>query len=372
MGVKKYRAKGKEYWRVDEWIVVNGRRKRVRQSKIPTKEQAVAYAAKLKADAFEGRFFDVKKEKPSPTVAELCAMYEPKSRREKKSWQSDVARSRYLCRHLGTRFVTTLTQRDIDEYRELRLAEVTRRGGRPSPASLDLELAQLKRMCSYAVECGITPINPVARVKLLRKPNVRTVTVDEATFAKLVEAADQAYRPILLMAYDTGMRESEILNLRWSQLDLKAGAVRLGAEDTKTSKARTVFLTDRVRKAIAALPRHLGTDYVFVSCRTGSKWSELRRMFNRARKAIGREEMWFHDLRRSFVTNARRRGVQESVVMRMSGHRTRNVFDRYNVVDDSDVQQAVKVIEAGAAKALADASVEAGRVLDTVRGGRSE
>ena len=56
------------------------------------------------------------------------------------------------------------------------------------------------------------------------------------------------------------------------------------------------------------------------------------------------------DLRRSFVTNARRRGVPESVVMRMSGHRTRAVFERYNIVEEDDLRDAVKRIEAGVAK----------------------
>jgi integrase len=55
--------------------------------------------------------------------------------------------------------------------------------------------------------------------------------------------------------------------------------------------------------------------------------------------------MWFHDLRRSFVTNARRFGVPESVVMRMSGHKTRAVFDRYNIVSVDDLRQAVDRIE---------------------------
>ena len=55
--------------------------------------------------------------------------------------------------------------------------------------------------------------------------------------------------------------------------------------------------------------------------------------------------LWFHDLRRSFITRARRVGVPESVVMRMSGHRTRAVFERYNVVDTQDLRAAVRALE---------------------------
>ena len=90
---------------------------------------------------------------------------------------------------------------------------------------------------------------------------------------------------------------------------------------------------------------------------TGTRWEDARKLFKRACRKLGLDHVWFHDLRRSFVTNARRRGVAESVVMRMSGHRTRNVFDRYNIVEDEDVKNAVKVIEAGAAR---DLQVKAG------------
>ncbi len=101
-----------------------------------------------------------------------------------------------------------------------------RRKRPPSPASLDRELAQLKRMCSYGVECGLLQTNPVARVKLLNKPNVRRTVIDEATFANLVELADPELKSILITAYDTGMRKGEILNLRWSQVDLRIGAIQ--------------------------------------------------------------------------------------------------------------------------------------------------
>jgi integrase len=90
---------------------------------------------------------------------------------------------------------------------------------------------------------------------------------------------------------------------------------------------------------------------VFGTIREGKrrikKGHGFRKGFNRAKKAAGLSHIWFHDLRRSFVTNARKRGVPESVVMKMSGHRTRNVFARYNIIDDADLREAVKKIELG-------------------------
>jgi integrase len=74
--------------------------------------------------------------------------------------------------------------------------------------------------------------------------------------------------------------------------------------------------------------------------------------FDRACKKAGLQGLWFHDLRRSSVTNARRRGVPESVVMKMSGHKTRAVFDRYNIIDEEDLRAAVKRIEAGISRDL--------------------
>jgi integrase len=73
-------------------------------------------------------------------------------------------------------------------------------------------------------------------------------------------------------------------------------------------------------------------------------------MFARAIDEANLEGLWFHDLRRSFVTNARRHGVPESVVMRISGHKTRAVFDRYNIVSEDDLRAAVSRIEASRAE----------------------
>jgi len=362
LGVRKYSSNGRTYFRVDVWLTLaDGRLKRFRKSKVPTREQAEALEGKVKAASFEGRFFEMARP-PTLTVAEAWALYEPVTRRDNDSWQSDVGRALFLIRHLGREQVMSLNQARIDAYRTARLGEPTRRKAAPSWQTLDHEVGLLKRFVEYARKSGKVPTNPLAGVALLRKPNVRRVLISEEQAAQLVEKAEALLRPIVLVAYDTGMRRNEILKLRWDQVDLREACLRLCAEDTKTDRPRNVYLTSRTLAAIRAVPRHVRSPYVFVNPHTGRPWINIRRMWRRSCKAAGLAEgVWFHDTRRSFCTNARRRKVPESVVMRMSGHRTRTVFDRYNIVEDEDVKDAVAQLEAGAAAVL-------GRVLDTSGG----
>jgi integrase len=344
MGVSKYMARGKVRWRVDTYVALpDGKGRRIRMKRIPTREQAEALEHKMLAEAFEGRFFDRVKE-PTATVRELWSEYEPITKRDNDSWQSDVGRSAHLIRLLGDRRASRLTRGDVEEYRTKRQAETTRRGGTPAPGTLDREVELLKRVINYAVACGRLPTNSIAGVKLLRVPNVRRVVLDEEAFQRLLTKAEAWLRPILLVAFDTGMRKSEVLNLRWSQLDLKAGAVRLGAEDTKTDEPRVVYLTERVLRTLAEQPRLLHADYVFVNPATGRPYADIQGAVERAREASGLGGVWVHDLRRSFVTLARRSGLPESVVARFSGHRTPAVFKRYNIVEEQDLKAAVEVL----------------------------
>lgn len=358
MGVSKYMQEGQRFWKVDLWLTLpDGRASRFRKKKIPTKEQAEALVSKVKTEAFEGRYFD-RVRVPKITVTKAWEDYEPVSKRDNDTWQSEAGRAKHLKRILGPQLVASLTVKDIDEYRTKRGKDITQRGAPPQSATLDLEVELLKRIINYAVASKILPANPIASVKLLRKSNVRKSVIDEATFSKLHAEAEDFFKPIILVAYDTGMRKSEVLDLKWSQVQLKDGTIRLSADDTKTENPRIICLTQRVIEMLKKLPRRLGCDFVFPNPETKKPWNECRKVFQRACRKAGLEGAWFHDLRRSFVTNSRRRGVPESVVMKMSGHKTRAVFDRYNIVEEEDLRAAVKKIEAGIATDL-------GHVLDT-------
>jgi hypothetical protein len=84
---------------------------------------------------------------------------------------------------------------------------------------LDKEVELLKRMLNYAVACGSLASNPIAAVKLLRKPNVRRSVLDGAAFERLLTAAEDQLKPIILVAFDTGCgcaRSSGYAGRRWT------------------------------------------------------------------------------------------------------------------------------------------------------------
>jgi len=137
MGVTRYQADGQTWWRVDAWVVdQDGRHVRFRKKRIPTKEQALAVAAKVRTESFEGSFL-VRRRLSRQTVAELWKAYAPAAERDNASWKTDKGRAWHLLRHLGAVQAERLSLREVDAYRDARLKETTRRGGAPTPATLD-------------------------------------------------------------------------------------------------------------------------------------------------------------------------------------------------------------------------------------------
>ena len=185
--------------------------------------------------------------------------------------------------------------------------------------------------------------------------NTRRKLIPETDFAKLLDSADSDLRPILLVAYDTGLRKTSILRLKWEHVDLSGerGRIHLTeAEIKEHSGVPVVVLTDRATTTLRGIPKS-ESGFVFVNPRTKKPWVDIRRMFKRALKGAGlHKSIWFHDQRRSFITNSRRRGVDETTVMSMSGHKTRSAFTRYNIADVSDQEAAVAKIEVGRTREL--------------------
>jgi integrase len=204
--------------------------------------------------------------------------------------------------------------------------------------TLNWELRILKTILNRAVLNGLLEKNPIQRVRGYKEiSRDRTLTQEE--YEALLGHCSPRLSAIVQLAYWTGMRRGEILGLRWDQVDFKHKVINLEASDTKTQEKREVPLTDELVGIIQRTPKTLGCPYVFTH--KGQRIKNIKTAFWNAVRAAGIKDFRFHDLRHCAVTNLRKAGVSDSVIMSISGHRTYAMFRRYNRIDREDRLEAL-------------------------------
>jgi integrase len=156
-------------------------------------------------------------------------------------------------------------------------------------------------------------------------------------------------RPAVTFAYYTGWRmASEILKLTWSQVDLEAGTVRLEAHTTKNDDARPIYLPQVLLDVLEQQwQEHLEQypDCPHIFHRRGNRVISYAKDWRKAITEAGLVGKLPHDFRRTAVRNLVRAGVPERVAMAITGHKTRSVFERYNIVSDGDLREAARRLE---------------------------
>ena len=146
-------------------------------------------------------------------------------------------------------------------------------------------------------------------------------------------------RTMLVIGYHLGMRAGEIINLRWDQVDWHHNLIRLEKRQTKGKQARVAPLYGELR-AWLDMAYAVRGDCSFIVNYQGERISEYKRAWNTARVAAGLPNLLVHDLRRTAVRNMVRAGIPEKQAMLISGHKTRSIFERYNITDERDIRIA--------------------------------
>jgi integrase len=148
---------------------------------------------------------------------------------------------------------------------------------------------------------------------------------------------------------------SEVQKLHWRQVDLGVGAVRLDPGTTKNDEGREFPFTKELRVLLEAqkakteaLQRERGIICPWVFHRAGKPIKYFRRSWKTACKNAGLPGRIPHDFRRTAVRNLVRAGVPERVAMQMTGHKTRSVFERYNIVSSADLMEAARRLDEAA------------------------
>jgi integrase len=259
-----------------------------------------------------------------------------------------------------TAFVAHRQQQGIVAFKGKRKGERT---GDVSNSEINRELGLLDRIFSLAIKQNRLPASSKPHIPKLREPAARSGFFEKDQVAAVVAHLPAEIQPVVEFAYITGWRlQSEIAPLEWRQVDFTAGEVRLNAGTTKNGEGRVFPMTADLRALLKArevehdLMKKTGliTPLVFFRIvakgRGGAK--EVRRIkaftrvWRQACIAAGCPGRIPHDLRRSAIRTFVRKGISESVAMRLSGHKTRSVFDRYNIVSNGDLRAAARALDA--------------------------
>ena len=227
-----------------------------------------------------------------------------------------------------------------------------------SNAAINRELIALKRMFTLAVQGGKLIARPY--IPLLKESNVRQGFFEPEEFTSVKNQLPVHMQGIAAFACITGWRTpSEILPLEWRQVDMMAGEVRIDAGTTKNGDGRVFPFTTDLRRVledqqrVAERLQREGTITRFVFCypsgpKAGQRITEsafIHRWW-RARVAAGCPGRIPHDFRRTAVRNLVRAGVPERIAMQLTGHKTRSVFERYNIVSPGDLREAARRLDA--------------------------
>jgi len=229
--------------------------------------------------------------------------------------------------------------------------------GPASNATINRELALLRRAFNLGKQATPPKVGTVPRFPMLAENNVRKGFFEHEAFLAVRRELPEEIRPIITFAYYTGCRKGEILALQWRQVDLSERVVRLEPGETKNDEARTIPLAPDLFEMLKLQQESRAAhfpDCPWVFARAGEQILDFRAAWDAACKAAGfvakdgekeKPTRLFHDLRRTGVRNLIRAGVPERVAMMISGHKTRAVFDRYNIVSEADLKDAARKLD---------------------------
>jgi integrase len=270
------------------------------------------------------------------------------SKSRKRSWKGDVELTAKLKEHFKDAYLDALNPDSVERFlNALRKKGKTmpkREGREPEhrpykPASLNRYIACVKTIVNRAIANNLLDRNPIKGVKLFKENNIRDRVLTQEEYEALLAVCAVHLKPMVVLAYLTGMRKGEIIRLRWDQLNLAGKVIRLMPEDTKTNEAREVPLDDTLVEVLRAVPRLVGCPFVFTHNRKPIR--EVRTAFDRACVKAGIQNFRFHDLRHCAITNLSKAGVREKVIMSISGHKTTHMLRRYDSVDKDDRTEAL-------------------------------
>ena len=257
----------------------------------------------------------------------------------KASASDDKTRGDHLKAYLGECKAVQVTPLMVDNFRiKMTKTKSKKTDDFYSGTTINKIVSLGRRIYYLGMDAGKVNKNPFARRGVFKEePKGQYVTDDE--FWHIHDNLVDYLKPVIVTAYNTGMRRGEIIDLKWDRVDLFRKSIDLTPKDTKTEDPRIIYFSSNEALTNvfieAAKNKRRKQIYVFVTPEGKKipKWY-LERLLKQACKKAEVGPYRLHDLRHSFNTNMLKAGVAKTVIMKLTGHKTDAMFTRYTHLDE--------------------------------------
>jgi integrase len=283
---------------------------------------------------------------------------------QQKCLRNNIEHLGHLVKFFGNRPLNQFEMDEQSRYRAFRKREGAADG------TIKLEISLLSAMFNEALENKLIPIT-VKPGKFDRSgDSIPRRPVTDQEYQALLDKANEDFKDVLMCAYESGMRSSEIIGLKRSQVHLdlqhisgaKLDFISLGIFDTKNKTERVIPVSDELKPVLERrIKDKAADDFVFTN-RTGRPYfhqkaiGELMRFACKMAKVSygdktinksgDREGIVFHSLRHTRITKWVEAGFSDEIIRRASGHRSLNAYRAYvNIKDALPIMNLVRVSE---------------------------
>ncbi len=247
-----------------------------------------------------------------------------------EAWRIKAILNRPIC----SKLVSEINAVDVTRYRDLRAKEV-------SPGTIHREFRLLMHVWSIAKREWLLLLgtNPFVEIRLPQLPPSRQRRLSDEEWAALLAGSSSVrtkwLTPLMVLAYESAMRRSEILQLKRSDVDLEKKYVVI--RNSKSGHSRVLPLTDQAARAIEYWMGCAQTEKIF-----DVSPNALRLAFTRLCKKVGIQNFHWHDFRHCATSNFAELGLSPVELMALTGHRQLGSLMRYAHVQGGHLHEKIR------------------------------
>lgn len=248
----------------------------------------------------------------------------------------------YAFRELGievkNKLLSQIEYNDIEKM-------VSRRRAQGKNTSTNTFIVCIKSAFNKAIDWGLLQENPAKKIKQKKLPKNHPIFITEDEFNKLIELEKNSLaKSGYIIAFYSGCRISELLNIRWEDVDLINNKICIRNHQHHTTKSmlqRDIPIHPRVREIIDQLPKT--NEFIlqghYDRRRLSGKFKEIVK-----KCADINQGMKFHGLRHSFASNLVRKGISLYIVQQLLGHSDSSITQIYSHLKNESLNEAIKML----------------------------